>query len=226
MTMFTRADWGAVPTVCEAPPLDLPVSTVFVHHTVAPCYVGADAVEYVRSVDQDHTARGWRGIGYSYVVDQAGDVYAGRELNVGAHAEGYNSTSLGIAWIGDGRTTAPSSTAVNAIAGIVRGLRAIGAVDPAFRLAGHRDVNATECPGDLVYSTLPVIRSAIEGGPVSDTEERVKNLYRTWCLREGDPGGVAYWTGQLESGAVDERFVAFDMLYREGWAAMTRRTER
>lgn len=227
MTVYTRADWGAVPTVSTSEPLPLPIGTVLIHHTVAPCYTGADALDYVRQIDADHTARGWRGIGYSYVVDQAGDVYLGRELTTGAHAEGYNRRSVGIAWIGDGRTTALSAAAVDSIASIVRGLRSLGALDPDWTLEGHRDVNATECPGALVYQALPAIRDVIDrGGPVSSTEETVRALYRTYCLREGDPGGVAYWTGLLDSGGIDTNTLALRMIVDEGWTALTRRTEK
>jgi len=31
-------------------------------------------------------------------------------------------------------------------------------------IAGHRDVNATDCPGGVFYSTLPSLRQAVAGG--------------------------------------------------------------
>jgi N-acetylmuramoyl-L-alanine amidase len=48
-----------------------------------------------------HIARGFRDIGYHYVIDVDGSVGVGRpEDQVGAHVEGHNATSIGIALVG------------------------------------------------------------------------------------------------------------------------------
>jgi predicted phage tail protein len=36
-------------------------------------------------------------------------------------------------------------------------------------IAGHRDVNATECPGGTFYATLPTVRSAVAGRIAAST---------------------------------------------------------
>lgn len=52
-------------------------------------------------IDQWHKARGWTGIGYHYVIRRDGTVESGRKENsVGAHAQGVNSTSIGICLVG------------------------------------------------------------------------------------------------------------------------------
>lgn len=48
-----------------------------------------------------HLAKGWKDIGYHYVVDLDGKVEKGRADNVnGAHTVGHNSIALGICYIG------------------------------------------------------------------------------------------------------------------------------
>lgn len=52
-------------------------------------------------IRQWHIARGWSDIGYHYVVRRNGEVEEGRPLDVaGAHARGYNETSVGICLVG------------------------------------------------------------------------------------------------------------------------------
>ena len=229
MTFVSRAEWGASnPADCPAFDLVLPVSAVYVHHTATGAPTGVEARDLVRQIQRWHVdGNGWQDIGYCWIVDQAGDVYAGREWRVGAHTYGQNSTSVGIAWLGNSNELTPSPAALDAIAGLVRGGRAIGAITPEFTLQGHRDApeNPTECPGDLLEAALPTIRQMIDGGPVTPTEQLVRDLYRTYCLREGDPEGVAYWTGLLDAGAIDRQSLAVRMIVDEGWTALTRRTE-
>jgi N-acetylmuramoyl-L-alanine amidase len=51
-----------------------------------------------------HKAKGWKDIGYHYVIRRNGEQEKGREDNVmGAHVRGHNSTSLGICLIGGTR---------------------------------------------------------------------------------------------------------------------------
>jgi N-acetyl-anhydromuramyl-L-alanine amidase AmpD len=48
-----------------------------------------------------HMAKGWKDIGYHFVVRRDGKIELGRKLDVrGAHARGHNSTSIGVCYIG------------------------------------------------------------------------------------------------------------------------------
>jgi len=50
-----------------------------------------------------HLERGWRGIGYHFVIRHNGDIEEGRELErTGAHAKGLNTDSIGICMSGHG----------------------------------------------------------------------------------------------------------------------------
>ena len=53
------------------------------------------------TIDAWHTARGWNGIGYHWVIRRDGTVETGRRTGtVGAHVKGYNKVSEGICLVG------------------------------------------------------------------------------------------------------------------------------
>lgn len=54
-----------------------------------------------KDIDVMHKQRGWKGIGYHYVIDLDGTIEKGRGENEnGAHCVGHNSIALGICYIG------------------------------------------------------------------------------------------------------------------------------
>jgi N-acetylmuramoyl-L-alanine amidase/Fibronectin type III domain len=93
------------------------------------------------------------------------------------HALGYNSGTMGVALLGTLTTQDATPAARNALADLLawkadtHGIDPLGSslytnpVDGTQRtfpnIAGHRDVNATECPGGTFYATLPAVRSAV-----------------------------------------------------------------
>jgi len=57
----------------------------------------------VRAQDIDlwHRQRGWKMIGYNYVIDLDGKIETGRPLTMtGAHCKGWNDHSIGIVYVG------------------------------------------------------------------------------------------------------------------------------
>ena len=55
----------------------------------------------VREIDKMHRSRGFRKIGYHYVIKLDGNVEFGRSVEeIGAHVQGSNSHSIGICYIG------------------------------------------------------------------------------------------------------------------------------
>ena len=68
-----------------------------------------------KDIDRMHRQRGFRKIGYHYVIDLDGTIEKGRAENeIGAHCIGYNSKSIGICYIGgvakDGKTPKDTRT--------------------------------------------------------------------------------------------------------------------
>lgn len=226
MRVWSRADWGARPPK-SVTPITPPQTMAVVHHTVTEWPATPDAAaEWCRTIQAWHQdGNGWADIGYSWLVG-AGDVYEGRGWGVQQAAQqGYNATALSFAILGDGSSRTASPADLAAVAQTIRAGIALGQLPTDVLIVGHRDLNATACCGDAIYSQLPELRQLVyNGGPVSPTEEIVAQLYRLWCLREGDPGGIAYWAGEIDAGRVDAQYVAMDMLYREGWQRMVERT--
>ena len=113
-----RSAWGAGPyhgTVAVADELDQAV----VHHTVnGNGYTAAQVPSMLRSIQAYHQdSRGWDDIGYNFVVDRFGTVWEARarslyEPVIGAHARDHNDGSVGVAYLGDGRSPGLTSTAV------------------------------------------------------------------------------------------------------------------
>ncbi len=146
--------------------------------------------------------RGWNDIGYNFVVDLYGRIFEARaggidEPVVGAQAGGYNIVSTGVAVLGSFMSTPISPPARSALQRLLawklalHGVPAEGRVtvrvDPAGasysrfpanarvslpRIAGHRDADSTDCPGDALYGELPGIRPSVRhlaGRPVRAT---------------------------------------------------------
>lgn len=101
-------------------------------------------------IDRWHRARGWKCIGYHYVIRLDGRVEAGRaESAAGAHCAGHNARSIGVCYIGgvkaDGVTPADTRTAAQRLA-LTALLRDLRRRYPAARIRGHRDFAAKACP--------------------------------------------------------------------------------
>jgi len=120
------------------------IEYIVVHHSASP-----SASTTVDDITQWHLARGFKSIGYHYIIDSGGFVYAGRTENTtGAHVEGYNAHSIGICLIGNYEVELPTGYALQALRGIVQELRA---KYPGARVVGHKDLGNTLCPGTNLY---------------------------------------------------------------------------
>ena len=69
----------------------------------------------VADITRWHKERGFKTIGYHYVVYRDGTVHDGRPVeDIGAHCEGYNKNSIGVCYIGglmtDGKTPKDTRT--------------------------------------------------------------------------------------------------------------------
>jgi hypothetical protein len=164
------------------------VDMAIVHHTEsANDYGRADSAAIVRAICLFHRDdNGWNDIGYNFLVDRYGQVFEGRaggttRAVIGAHAQGYNSFSTGISVIGSFMTDPAPAAALRATARLISWRLGIAHVPvsghitevsgggplnahPAGehirfnRIAGHRDGDATDCPGDDLYAQLPELR--------------------------------------------------------------------
>lgn len=101
-----------------------------------------------------HTApppkgRGWKDIGYHYVIRRNGEIDHGRDENVvGAHCEGHNQNSIGICLVGgiDKNGKAENNFLPEQFATLVNIIKAIQGDWPNATLHGHREFSTKECP--------------------------------------------------------------------------------
>ena len=206
-----RLSWGADESIRRnRPSYADAVRFAVVHHTAGRnSYSRAEAAAIVKGIQLYHVkSNGWNDIGYNFLVDRFGTVYEGRfggsDRNVvGAHAQGFNTGSVGIAVLGTYGGAAPSQAAQKAVADLVAWRLDLAHVDPAglltfvsggsnrFRsgvpvllraVSGHRDTGFTACPGDAFYARLGAIAGeAARTGLPKIYEPRVETgegLYR------------------------------------------------
>jgi hypothetical protein len=170
-----RASWGARPPKA-APAVASELRMAFVHHTAEPNDYGPDDVPRILRGEQAYhmDARGWNDIGYNFVVDRFGRIWEARaggidRAVVGAHAEGFNTGSTGVAVMGTFTSTPVPDPAIDAVVRLLAWKLPLHGVDPGGTtalngvgfntVAGHRDSKATDCPGARLYDRLAEIRS-------------------------------------------------------------------
>jgi hypothetical protein len=186
--MISRAAWGAEACRPRREPRVERVKVAFVHHTVtANRYSRAEAKAMVLGICQYHRdVNGWDDIGYNFLVDRFGRIFVGRaggrdQAVLGAHAEGFNDQSTGVASLGRYGAKRLSRDGVRALARLIRWklrhhgqpvegtARTVsgggatnrypeGAIVRLRRISGHRDVSPTPCPGDRLYRQLREVR--------------------------------------------------------------------
>lgn len=127
------------------------------------CTATKEGKDYsVDTIRQWHKARGFRDIGYHFVIGLDGDINRGRNIEQsGAHAKGYNSNSIGVSYVGglngfrkpkDTRTTAQ----IHALKAIVNVLQCIYGDD--IKVVGHRDLSV-DMNGDGVITESEWMKS-------------------------------------------------------------------
>lgn len=101
------------------------------------------------TIDSWHKERGWRGIGYHYVIALDGKIEYGRNVNeTGAHVKNHNRRSIGICYIGgldagmnpeDTRTEEQKESMLDL-------LKTLKRLHPVATIHGHNEFSAKACP--------------------------------------------------------------------------------
>jgi N-acetyl-anhydromuramyl-L-alanine amidase AmpD len=107
----------------------------------------------VDEIREWHKARGFRDIGYHFVIHLDGRIERGRPWDQpGAHAKGYNETSIGICYIGGLRYCKPWDTrTVAQIYSLRACVEMLKAQYPMIQVVGHRDLSV-DLNGDGVIT--------------------------------------------------------------------------
>jgi hypothetical protein len=190
--VITRSEWGANESYMTWTPEEANAPFVIVHHTVGTnSYSASQSASIVNGIYYYHAVTlGWGDIGYNFLVDKYGQVFEGRagsaeasagKMVAGAHAQGANTGTMGIAMMGTYTSESPTSAELTSVGKMAGWQLSRAGVDPTGsatftitysngkynkgdkvtlnRIAGHRDVYATECPGNVGYTKLGMIRS-------------------------------------------------------------------
>jgi hypothetical protein len=137
-------------------PLSDVLRTLIVHHSALPLSDGPLEIQALHM-----QRRGYADIGYHYVIDAAGLLYAGRDLGVrGAHTGGANTGSVGACLLGNFETTTPPAPQLDTLRALAADLAARYGLT---HLAGHRDFQPDEtvCPGAQLEPLLPALAAAL-----------------------------------------------------------------
>ena len=217
--IIPRSAWGANELIKRrAPRYADRIGFAVVHHTAGGNgYSRAQSAAIVRAVQVYHVkGNGWDDVGYNFLVDKYGQVFEGRaggaDRNViGAHAQGFNTGSSGVAILGSYQGARPSAAAEASLAKLIAWRLDVAHVDPLSTfnwlssgnprfpsgvpvflraIVGHRDVGFTDCPGSAVYARFgPLVQSVARTG--------LPKLYAPKV--SGRLGGKIRFAGRLSS---------------------------
>jgi hypothetical protein len=150
------------------------VRSIYYYHAVTQ---GWGDVGYNFLIDEaGRIYEGRHSLDYPSGSSPTGEDAAGHGVT-GAHASGFNSGTVGVALLGTltGKDATPAAR--SALEQLLAWEAHRHGLDPQgsslytnpvngsqktfANIAGHRDLNATECPGGVFYSTLPQLRSEV-----------------------------------------------------------------
>ena len=190
-SILPRSAWGGERVPPRDPADLGRVDLAFVHHTVTTNdYTSSESPQIVQGIARYHRdVNGWDDIGYQFLVDRFGTIFEGRaggidQAVVGAQAQGFNAVSFGVACLGTFGSDGVPDPVVEALAQLIAwklvahgaapsgtvAVRSAGGSTNRFpkgtevvldRVSGHRDGNATACPGDALYAQLPALRARV-----------------------------------------------------------------
>src|SRR5256884_8324750 len=137
-SIIPRSGWQADETIRRAAPQYAgSLSFAIVHHTVnTNNYAPEQSAAMVRGIEVYHVkGNGWNDIGYNFLVDKYGQIFEGRyggvDKNVvGAHSQGFNTGSFGVALIGTYTSAAPPAVAQAALENVLAWRLDVAHVDP------------------------------------------------------------------------------------------------
>lgn len=149
-----RDSWGA--RAASGSFQEHTIERMTVHHTARLLRRNADAPRFIRIHQEFHQAdRGWPDIAYHFIIDLEGNVYECRPTNaVGDTGTNYDPTGhFLVCCEGDfSQQELPDAQREALVDMLAWGSVAFGV--SADTIAGHRDLAATSCPGENIYTLI------------------------------------------------------------------------
>ena len=143
------------------------IERITIHHDAMPSSgfrTEADSKDRLNDILRAHRNNGWADIGYHYAIDPMGNVWSARPIQLqGAHVRDWNERNLGIMMMGNFMHEQPTPQAISSLEGLVAAASSRYRV-PAGRVATHRELASTACPGDALQRQINAARSRRETG--------------------------------------------------------------
>jgi len=132
------------------------IDTIFVHHSASP-----KATTTVEDIRHWHLERGWKDIGYHFIIENDGTVQFGRpEAEIGSHTKGQNRFSIGICVVGNTNVEPPSPPQIQSLKVLCQSL--FEKYNLTWKsVYGHKDFGQTECPGRMLYALLQQLKQGL-----------------------------------------------------------------
>jgi N-acetylmuramoyl-L-alanine amidase len=145
-----------------------PITKLILH-----CSASPDNMDIgVKEITEWHIERGFKTIGYHYVIRRGGLVQRGRQdEEIGAHCKGHNTTSIGICLVGQDKYTPEQGQALHSLFTLLWGRY------PKAKAYGHYELDSGKtCPN----LAMPKVRDAL----INSTEDLLKELKSQGRLTE------------------------------------------
>lgn len=115
----------------------------------------------VKDIDRWHKERGWKGIGYHFVIYLDGSVHPGRPIDeIGAHTLNHNSNSIGICYIGglDAQGKAKDTRTPAQLRAMEKLVKEFRVKYPNATFHGHNEFANKACPCFDVRSWVKTVK--------------------------------------------------------------------
>ena len=181
------------------------IDKIVIHHSASSRDTTVDQIRLW------HQLRGWKDVGYHFVIRGDGKVEQTRLVEEpGIHAQDHNTSSIGICVVGDNTIHGMEWATVQ-----IESLRFLLMGLPKVSVLGHRDLPgaATLCPGMDVRALLAERGKIMDMGQVAGIARAILSAF----------GGYLVGQGLMDQGTVEQVSGAVAVLVTAIWSFLAKR---